>query len=288
MSTQDTSRDAGPAKRHASVLPIRPGPLLTFLALALAVVVAATVARWPAHAADLAPEDAAVWNPGQVTYQYDASGCHTIQQASIDTTSPEMATIVSEGLDKNKIKDDFSQDAGVKMTKIDDIRKNDAHIDLTIDGWLSNDACKQSAPAQPASILSGTDATRRTQVLGTVDLTRPDQIILVADSSWYMEAVRVVVAAAVMVAVAAVATVVMTSTVVEEGTVTSVVAAGVLTGCISRAAVDLVLTRLFTGKRSRRSRTGLPSRPRDACRALVWARWWARRAANSPLTCVGI
>ena len=157
-----------------------------------------------------------------------------------------MANIVSEGLDKNKIKDDFGKDAGVKMLKINDIRKNDTHIDLTIDGWLSNDACKQSGPAQPASFPSGTDATRRTQVLGTVDLTRPDQIILVADSSWYMEAVKVVVAAAVMVAVAAVAAVVLTSTAVAEGTVASVIATGLLTGCISGATVDLVLTRLFT------------------------------------------
>ena len=53
MFTQDTGGDAGPAKRHASVPLIRRGPLLTFMALALAVAVTATVARWPAHAADL-------------------------------------------------------------------------------------------------------------------------------------------------------------------------------------------------------------------------------------------
>ena len=123
MSTQDRGRDAGPAERHAPVPLIRQGPLLTFLALALAVVVTATVARWPAHAADLSPDDAALWNPGQVTYQYDNSGCHTIQQASIDTTSPDMASMVSEVLDKNKTKDDFGKDAGVKMLKINDIRE---------------------------------------------------------------------------------------------------------------------------------------------------------------------
>jgi hypothetical protein len=251
MSTQDTGRDAGPAKRHASVLPIRPGPLLTFLALALAVVVAATVARWPAHAADLAPGDAAVWNPGQVTYQYDASGCHTIQQASIDTATPDVAAIVSEGLDKNKIKDDFGGAAGVKVLEINDIRKNGAHIDLTIDGWLSNDACKQSGPAQPSSSSASPAvavATRGTHVLGTVDLTRPDQIILMADSSWYKEAVKVVAAAAAMVAVAAFATAVIYLTVVEGGTVISAVSAGALAGCISRATVELVLARLFTGE----------------------------------------
>ena len=135
MSAQDTGRNAGPAKRHAPTLLIKRGPLLTFLALVLAVAVTATIARWPAHAAETSPEDAAAWNPGQVRYQYDPSGCHTIQQASIDAATTDVADTVSAVLDANKVKDDFSQDAGVKMTKIDDIRKNGTHIDLTIHGW---------------------------------------------------------------------------------------------------------------------------------------------------------
>ena len=250
MSTQDRGRDAGPAERHAPVPLIRQGPLLTFLALALAVVVTATVARWPAHAADLSPDDAALWNPGQVTYQYDNSGCHTIQQASIDTTTPDMASMVSEVLDKNKTKDDFGKDAGVKMLKINDIRKNDAHIDLTIDGWLSNDACKQSGSAQQASFPadSSADATRGTRVLGTVDPTRPDRILLVAATPWekLKEAVKVVVAAAAMVVVTGITAAVLYYTVVAGGSVITALAAGAVAGCVSRATVDLLLARLFT------------------------------------------
>ena len=87
MSAQDTGGNAGPAKRHVPALLIKRGPLLTFLALVLAVAVTATIARWPAHAAEASPEDAAAWNPGQVRYQYDPSGCHTIQQASIDAAT---------------------------------------------------------------------------------------------------------------------------------------------------------------------------------------------------------
>ena len=160
MSAQDAGGNAGPAKRHAPALLVKRGPLLTFLALVLAVAVTATIARWPAHAAETSPEDAAAWNPGLVTYQYDNSGCHTIQQASIDTATTDVADTVSEVLDKNKVKDDFGKDDGVKMTKIDDIRKNGTHIDLTIHGWLSNDACKASGSAQQASLLSGSGPTR--------------------------------------------------------------------------------------------------------------------------------
>ena len=158
-----------------------------------------------------------------------------------------MATKVSEGLDKNKIKDDFGKDAGVKVIEINDIRKNDAHIDLTIDGWLSNDACKQSGPAQPASFpVRPADATRGTQRARDGRPYPPGSDHPGGRLVVVLEAVKVVVAAAVMVAVAAVAAVVLTSTAVAEGTVASVIATGLLTGCISGATVDLALTRLFT------------------------------------------
>jgi hypothetical protein len=234
-------------KWHVSALLIKRGPLLTFLALALAVAVTATIARWPAHAAETSPEDAAAWNPGQVTYQYDNSGCHTVQQASIDTITTDVADTVSEVLDTNKVKDDFSQDAGVKMTKIDDIRKNGTHIDLTIHGWLSNDACKASGSAQQASLLggSGADATRGTHVLGTVDLTRPHQLSAAAGASWYKEAVKVAAAAVAMAAVLAITTAVIWKTVVAGGSVASIVVTSALAGCISSAVLNLLMMRLL-------------------------------------------
>ena len=247
MSAQDTGRSAGPAKRHAPALLLKQGPLLTFLALVLAVAVTATIARWPAHAAETSPEDAAAWHPGQVRYQYDPSGCHTIQQASIDAATTDVADTVSAVLDAKKVKDDFSQDAGVKMTKIDDIRKNGTHIDLTIHGWLSNDACKASGSAQQASFLSGsgTDATRGTHVLGTVDLTRPYQLSAAAGTPWYQEALKVAVAAVAMAAVLAITAGVIWRTFMAGGTIVSVVATGALAGCLSGAAVYLVMERLF-------------------------------------------
>ena len=85
-------------------------------------------------------------------------------------------------------------------------------------------------------------------MLGTIDLTRPDQVILVADSSWYKEAVEVAVAAAAMVAVVAFTAAVLYLTAAGGGTVISVIAAGALAGCISRAAVDLMLARLFAAE----------------------------------------
>ena len=247
MSAQDTGGNAGPAKRHVPALLVKRGPLLTFLALVLAVAVTATIARWPAHAAETSPEDAAAWNPGQVTYQYDPSGCHTIQQASIDAATTDVADTVSAVLDTKKVKDDFSQDAGVKMTKIDDIRKNGTHIDLTIHGWLSNAACEASGSAQQASFLSGSgaDATRGTYVLGTLDLTRPQQLSAAAGTPWYKEAVKVAVAAVAMVAIIGVTAAVIWRTVVAGGTVVSVVLTGVLAGCISSAVVYLLMARLF-------------------------------------------
>ena len=102
MSAQDASGNAGPAKWHGLTLLVKRGPLLTFLALVLAVAVTATIARWPAHAAETSPEDAAVWHPGLVTYQYDNSGCNTIQQASIDAATTDVADTVAEVLDREQ------------------------------------------------------------------------------------------------------------------------------------------------------------------------------------------
>ena len=250
MSAQDTSGNAGPAKWDVPALLIKRGSLLTVLALALAVAVTATIARWPAHAAETSLEDAAAWNPGPVTYQYDASGCHIIQQASIDTNpsdTRDVAGTVSEVLDKNKVKDDFGKDAGVKVTQIDDIRWNGTHIDLTIHGWLSNDACKATGSAQQASFFSGSgaDATRGTHVLGAVDLTRPHQLSAAAGTSWYKEAVRGAVAVATMAAVFGITAASVWKTIVTGGTVDSVVLTGVLAGCISGAVVNLGMARLF-------------------------------------------
>ena len=247
MSAQGAGGNAGAAKRHAPALLVKRGSLLAFLALALAVAVTATIARWPAHAAETSPEDAAAWNPGQVTYQYDHSGCHTIQQASIDTATTDVADTVSEVLDRNKIKDDFDGDAGVKMTKVDDIRKNGTHIDLTIHGWLSNDACKASGPEQQASFLSGADAdaTRGTHVLGTVDLTSPQRMSAVAGTSWYKEALKVAVAAVAIVAIIGVSAAVIWRTVMAAGSVASIVVTSALVGCISSAVAQLLMARLF-------------------------------------------
>ena len=247
MSVQDTGGNAGPAKRHVPALLLKQGPLLTFLALVLAVAVTATIARWPAHAAEASPEDASAWHPGLVTYQYDPSGCHTIQQASIDATTTDVADTVSAVLDAKKVKDDFSQDAGVKMTKIDDIRKNGTHIDLTIHGWLSNAACEASGSAQQASLLSGSgaDATRGTFVLGTLDLTRPQQLGAAAGTSWYKEAFKVAVAAVAMVAIIGVTAAVIWKTVVAGGTIVSIVVTSALAGCISGAVVHLLMAGLF-------------------------------------------
>jgi hypothetical protein len=253
VSAQDTGGSAGPAKRHAPALLTKRGPLLTFLALALvlavvlAVAVTATIARWPAHAAETSPEDAAAWHPGLVTYQYDPSGCHTIQQASIDAATTDVADTVSAVLDTNKVKDDFSQDAGVKMTKIDDVRKNGTHIDLTIHGWLSNAACEASGSAQQASLLSGSgaDATRGTYVLGTLDLTRPHQMSAAAGTSWYKEALKVAVAAVATVAIVGITAAYVWKTVIAGGTIVSIAVTAALAGCISGAVVYLVMTRLF-------------------------------------------
>ena len=131
------------------------------------------------------------------------------------------------------------------MTKIDDIRKNGTHIGLTIHGWLSNDACKASGSAQQASLLSGADATRGTHVLGTVDLTRPQQMSAAAGTSWYKEALKVAVAAVAMVAILVVTAAVIWKTVIAGGSVVSIILTSTLAGCISGAVVNLLMVRLF-------------------------------------------
>ncbi|HEY6794711.1 MAG TPA: hypothetical protein VI248_08515 [Kineosporiaceae bacterium] len=213
--------------------------------LALAVVVAACVTQ-PAQATQ--PADAAVWNPGQVTYQVDASGCHTMQKASIDTATPEIATTISDGLDAKKIKDDYAPDSGVKVTQVSGIQKNGTHIDLTIDGWLSNSECQQSpsGPARQVSLDAGpaARASGRTHVVGTVDLTRPDRIALVAGSSWFKSAVKVVVAAAAWIAVAVVTLGVIGVLAAEGAPALALAAQAALAGCVGFAVADLLVARL--------------------------------------------
>ncbi|HEY6796771.1 MAG TPA: hypothetical protein VI248_19035 [Kineosporiaceae bacterium] len=252
-------QDSGEAttRRRLPTLLIGRGPMLTGTAVALAmVVVAVGVARGPAHAADptvpTAPEDAVAWDPGQVTYQVDASGCHTIQTAQLRTATPAIADTVSAALTSDSIKvKTFNQDPDIKAVEVNNVQKNNTTntISLTIDGWLSNQVCAQSTSgsAQQASLTTGSAAHQPTgtRVLGTVDLGHRDRIALVAGTSWFKQAVKVVAAAAAFVGITAIALGVIVSTAASGAPFLTLAATAMLAGCIAGAATDLIITRLF-------------------------------------------
>ena len=140
MSERNVGGEINSPNRHMRVVRKRWAGLYTFATLVAVALAVALAVKAPVHAADspaaTLPENSIVWNPGKVTYQVDASGCHTTQQASIDAATPEIADLVSDSLLEGKTKDNYSEDSGVKLTSIKDVRKNRPHIDLTIDGWL--------------------------------------------------------------------------------------------------------------------------------------------------------
>ena len=248
------------AARLRSVWSIGRGQLLMFTAFALSVVVAAGVPKGPANAADPAAttpaEDTASWNPGEVTYQVDNGGCHTTQTASIDTTTPAIADTVSAALDADSVKiAKLSHDPDMKIVQVSGVQKSDTHIALTIDGWLSNSACAQatsdsaqSAPAQQASFAAdpgaGSAATTP-RVLGTIDLADRDRIALVAASSWFKQALKVVAVAAIYVAITVVTLGVIAGIAAEGGAVIALAAQAALAGCVGFAAADLIAGRVL-------------------------------------------
>jgi hypothetical protein len=242
-------------KRLRPAWSIGQGRLLMFTAFALSVVVAAGVPKGPANAADPAAttpaEDTAIWNPGQVTYQVDNSGCHTSQTASIDAATPAIADTVSAALAADSIKiADFSQDPDMKVVQVSVVQKNGTHIALTIDSWLSNSACAQatSAPSQEVSFTTSPgagSAAPTPRVLGTVDLADRDRIALVAASSWFKQALKVVAVAAIYVAITVITLGVISGIAAEGGAVIALAAQAALAGCVGFAAADLIAGRVL-------------------------------------------
>ena len=82
-------------------------------------------------------------------------------------------------------------------------------------------------------------------MLGTLDLTRPQQMSAAAGTSWYKEALKVAVAAVAMVAIIGVTAAVIWKTVIAGGSVASIVLTSALAGCISGAVAYLLMARLF-------------------------------------------
>lgn len=254
-------RHVGSPRRRRPAWSIGQGRLLMFTAFALTVVVAAGVPKEPVHAADPAAtpaEDAAIWNPGQVSYQVDDGGCHTSQTASIDTATPAIADTVSVALEHDTIKvANFSQDPDMKVVQVNVGQKNGTHIEVSIDGWLSNSACAQatSTSAQPASFVTGPgagsppgagSAATTPRELGAVDLTDRDQVALVAAASWFKQALKVVAVAALYVAVTVVALGIIAGIAAEGGTAIAVAAQSALVGCIGFGAVNHIAARVLT------------------------------------------
>lgn len=253
MPERNVGRDTNSPNRHVRVVRKRWAGLYAFATLVAVALAVAVAVRAPVHAADspaaTLPENSVVWNPGKVTYQVDASGCRTIQQASIDAATPEIADLVSDSLLAGKIKDSYSEDSGVKLTAIRDVRKNRPHIDLTIEGWLSNAECAKASggSTQQAALRTGPGAGAQaaTRVLGTVDLTRPDQVRLVASSSWFKAAVKVMVAVAVWVGVGVLTLGVIATVGAEGGGALAVASTSALAGCIGFGTADLIVARML-------------------------------------------
>jgi hypothetical protein len=252
-------KHVGSPRRRRPVWSIGHGRLLMFTAFALTVVVAADVPKDSVHAADSAAtpaEDAAIWNPGHVTYQVDDGGCHTIQTASIDTATPAIADTVSTALEHDSIRiANFSQDPDMKVVQVSVGQKNGTRIDVTIHGWLSNSACAESTStsAQPASFATGPEAgsvrgagsaATTPRELGMVDLADRD-VALAAAASWFKQALKVVAVAAIYVAVTIVALGIIAAIAAEGGTVIAVAVQSALVGCIGFGAANLIAARVL-------------------------------------------
>ena len=224
-----STEDGGtpPAHRDKGVLRLRLVLLLIATPLALALT-ATLLPRGFSHAAVSLPVE---WVPGDIQNIQDLSGCHARQDATIKTSTPELAGTIRDQV--NLVKEKKLGENGLKLAYIWKADASGNSVVLEIETWY-NDEC----PGPSASTRQpGTGAEIQPASFHQAEMRRA------ALMKW------------VKTAFAAVATGVVYATILTvilgvAAAVAPELAAGVvalLAGCVAGAAAGVVGAALFTG-----------------------------------------
>ena len=133
---------APPAHRGKGVLRLRLVLLLIATPLALALT-ATLLPRGLSHAADKLPVE---WVPGDVQNIQDLSGCHARQDATIKTSTPELAGTIRDQV--NLVKEKKLGENGLKLTSIWKTEVRGSTVSLEIETWYDGECPGPSADAR--------------------------------------------------------------------------------------------------------------------------------------------
>jgi hypothetical protein len=224
-----STEDGGtpPAHRGKRVLRLR--LLLLLIATPLTLALAATLLpRGFSHAADKLPIE---WVPGDIQNIQDLSGCHARQDATIKTSTPELAGTIRD--QANLAEEKSLPTPGLKLTSIWTAEASGSTVSLEIETWYDGECPGPSADARQP----GTGADIQPASF------HPAQMRRAALMKW------------VKTAFAAVATGVVYATILTVilGVVAALApelaggAVAALAGCVAGAAAGVVGAALFTG-----------------------------------------
>ena len=220
---------APPAHRGKGVLRLRLVRLLIATPLALVLALALTATLLPrgfSHAAVSVPIE---WVPGDIQNIRDLSGCHARQDATIKTSTPELADTIS--YQANLAEEKSLPTPGLKLTSIwkTEVRSNT--VSLEIETWYDGECPGPSADARQP----GTGADIQPASFHQAEMRRAGLM------KW------------VKTAFAAVATGVVYGTIltvilgVVAASAPELAGAAVLAGCVAGVAAGAVGAALFTG-----------------------------------------
>jgi hypothetical protein len=222
---------APPAHPGKRVMRLRLVLLLiaTPLTLALVLALAATLLpRGLSHAADKLPVE---WVPGDIQNIQDQSGCHARQDATIKTSTPELASTIRDQV--NLVKEKSLGENGLKLAYIWKADASGNSVVLEIETWYNDECPGPSASArQPGTGAEIQPASFQNSELRRAGLTKWVKTALAAVATGLVYATILTVMLGVIAAVAPEA----------AGAVVAILA-----GCVAGAAASVVGDALMTG-----------------------------------------
>jgi hypothetical protein len=225
---------------------------LLFTAPLLAVALGLTlVPRSASHAAVLnsAAVDNVEWIPGDAQNIQDASGCYSQQNATINTSSPTVASMIAGVIEADKEHDVNAN--GIKTIIVWNTTVNGSSVNLVIDGWYNDGCSGPIASSKGTSVAKGTAVSAVDhRTAGGMHNILPASVI----PTWAKGAVGAIAGAAVYVGVSILvaATIAYFFPAIAAGTASAaaLAAAAAVAGCIGGAtstAVTLVVAGASSG-----------------------------------------
>jgi hypothetical protein len=203
--------------------------LTLVLALVLALALTATLLpRGLSHAADKLPVE---WVPGDIQNIQDQSGCHARQDATIKTSTPELADTIRDQV--NLVKEKSLGENGLKLAYIWKADASGNSVVLQIETWYTDECPGPSASARQP----GTGAEIQPASLQNAELRRAGLM------KWAKTALAAVATGLVYATILTV----MLGVIAALAPEFAGAAAALLAGCVAGAAAGVVGAAFITG-----------------------------------------